>query len=65
MYNGKKESDKGLRKLREWKTEIIRESKKFIFCLGMHIIGDEKPFYRLSKWLPLIFSLMNINETHK
>ena len=33
--------------------------------LGMHIIGDEKPFYRLFKWLSLIFINENINGTHK
>ena len=43
----------------------LREKEKFLFYLGMHIIGDGKPFYRLSKWLSLIFPIMNINETHK
>ena len=43
----------------------MRESKKFISCLGIHITGDGKPFYRLFKWLPLIFPLININGTYK
>ena len=57
---GKKKSEK-----RVEKVERMRESKKFISCLGIHIIGDGKPFYRLPKWLPLIFINENINGTHK
>ena len=38
---GRRNQIRELRKLREWKTEKIRESKKFLFCLGMHIIRWE------------------------
>ena len=51
--------------LRESKTERTREIEKFLSCLEVHIIGNEKLFYRLFKWSPLMFSLMNINGTHK
>ena len=62
---GRRNQRRELRKLREYKTEKMREKEKFLSCLGMLIIGDGKPFYRLSKWLPLIFPIMNINGTHK
>ena len=50
-----------------WENEKQRywEEENFFLFLGMYITGHGKPFYRLSKWLPLISSLMNINETHK
>ena len=52
-----------------WENEKEREKeweKEFFFLfLEMSITGNGKSFYRLSKWLPLISPLMNINETHK
>ena len=58
----KKKSDKRVERMkkreREWEEEF------FFLFLGMSITGDEKSFYRLSKWLPLISPFMNINETH-
>ena len=59
----KKKSDKRVERMkkreREWEEEF------FFLFLGMSITEDGKSFYRLSKWLPLISPLMNINETHK
>ena len=61
---GKKKSDKRVGKVERMKN---RENggRSFLSFLEMYITGDGKPFYRLSKWLPLIYPLMNINETHK
>ena len=49
---------------RENKKERMRE-REFLSLFRMHIIEDGKPFYRLSKLILLIFSLMNINGSHK
>ena len=59
---GKNKSEKRVEKIKEREREW--EEELFFLFLGMYIIGDGKPFYRLSKWLPLISPLMNINETH-
>ena len=66
---GRKESKKKLKRIRrmkgrENKRERMRE-REFLSLFRMHIIKDGKPFYRLSKLLLLIFSLMNINGGHK
>ena len=62
---GKKKSEKRIEKVDRMKNKENERSKKFLSCLMIHITGDEKPFYRLCKWLQLIFPLMNINKTHK
>ena len=57
IYNRKKESEKRVERIKDKENERNGE----ISFLGIRIIGDGKPFYRLSKWLPL----MNINGSHK
>ena len=50
-----------------WENERQKEWKKwrnFFFAQDTYY-RDRKHFYRLSKWLPLISLLMNINESHK
>ena len=67
----KKESKKRIKKVKEREREKEKkrerewEEELFFLFLGMSITEDGKPFYRLFKRLPLISSLMNINETHK
>ena len=39
------------------------EEISFLLRDTYYMVG--KHFYRLSKWLPLISLLMNINESHK
>ena len=62
IYNGRKESKKIVGKI---KDKGMRKMEKFLSYLEVHIIGDGKSFYMLSKLLLLIFPLMNINGTHK
>ena len=53
------------KRVEKMKIERMKEIKKFFSFLGMHITRKTKLFYKFSKWFPLIFSLMNINESHK
>ena len=64
-YNGGKESDKINERVERIKVMENTRKKEFLSFPGIHITGDEKHFYRLSKWLPLIFLLMNINGSNK